>query len=153
MKIVCTLFVTLIVLINVLAGLKQARLLFEKKIRVCDGWIITSRLRQTEEQHDGNNKLMIYWPAVEFEYEASGRRMRGDRISFATSGSSDKAAMEKKLRCYRVGKQVKVFFNPDDPSEAWLKNPRKHIWTFLCWASGMLVFGVAMGLMIWMLIP
>lgn len=153
MKIACTLFVTLIALVNVVAGLRQAYALLKKKVCICEGRIVASRLGQTEEWHGGSNKLMMYWPVVEFEYEAGGRRLEGDRISFATSRTSEKATAEKRLRFYPEGKRVKVFYNPDDLSEAWLKNPRKHIWTSLCVAFGMLVFGVAVGLMMWTFVP
>ena len=153
MKIACILFVSSIALLNVVMGLKQAWILFRKRIHEVNGVIVSSRLGQGEEYVGEGDMLMMYWPAVEFEYEASGRRMRGDRISFGSSKTSDRAKVRKRLRFYQEGKSVKVFYNPDDPSEAWLKNPRKHIWTFLFWALGMTVFGVVFGMVIWKFIP
>jgi Protein of unknown function (DUF3592) len=148
MKIASVLFVATIALVNVVAGFWQAWVLFRKKIHVGNGVIVSSRLEQGEEWHDGN-KLVMYWPLVEFEYEAAGRMMRSDRISFGSSKTSNRSVVEKRVRFYQEGRNMKVFYNPDDPSEAWLKNPRKHVWTFLCWAFGMIVFGVVFGVMLW----
>lgn len=148
MKVACILFVATIALVNVVAGFWQAWVLYRKKIHVCNGVIVSSRMEQGDEWHDGN-RLVMYCPRVEFEYEAAGRMMRSDRISFASSRTSDRSVVERRLRFYQEGKSMKVFYNRDDPSEAWLKNPRKHIWTFLFWALGMIVFGVVFGAMLW----
>ena len=153
MRIACIFFVTSIALLNVVMGLRQAWILFRKRIDEVNGVIVSSRLGQGEECNGDGDILKLYWPVVEFEYEASGRVMRSDRISFVSSKTSDRSKVEKRLRFYQEGKSVKVFYNPDDSSEAWLKNPRKHIWTFLFWALGMTVFGVAFGMMIWKFIP
>ena len=153
MKIACILFVTSIALLNVVMGLRQAWVLFRKRIEGVNGVIVSSRLGQGEECNCDGDMLMMYWPVAEFEYEVSGRMMRSDRISFGNSKRSDRSGVKKRLNFYQEGKSVKVFYNPDEPSEAWLKNPRIHIWTSLLWALGMTVFGVVFGMMAWKFIP
>ncbi len=152
MKIACVLFVVLIALVNVVAGFRQTWILFRKRISVGNGVIVSSCLGQ-EEERIGDEIMTIYRPLVEFEYEVAGRMMGSDRISIAAAGTSDRSAAEKRLRFYQEGKRVKVYFNQDNPSEAYLKNPRKHVWTSLFWAIGMAVFGVLMGMMVWMFVP
>lgn len=149
MKIFCLIFVNSIVLLNVVAGLRQAWLLFRRKIHVCPGVIVSSRLNKQDEWHGGRDKLRMYWPVVEYEYEADGRRLVGNRISMAVVKSSVRKEAEKRQWPYEVGKEVRVFYDASDPSEAWLKNPRDHVSSFAGWAIFMLFFGAAMNLMIW----
>lgn len=149
MKIFCLIFVNSIVLLNVAAGLRQAWILFRRKIQVCPGVIVSSRLNDEDEWHGGSNKLRMYWPVVEYEYEADGRRLVGNRISMAVVKSSVRKEAEKRLLPYEIGKEVRVFYDASDPSEAWLKNPRNHVGSFAGWAIFMLFFGAAMNFMIW----
>ncbi|MEO5715723.1 MAG: DUF3592 domain-containing protein [Luteolibacter sp.] len=153
MKIACYIFITLISLVNVVAGLKQAYVLLRKKIRICDGRIVLSKVGEVEEWYGGDNELKMFWPVVEFEYVLIGRTMRGDRISLASSKTSKRSQAEKKMCHYPEGKRVRVFYNADDPAECYLKNPRQQIATFLAWAAGMIVFGAVMNLMIWKFVP
>ncbi len=149
MKYACLAFITLIALVNVIAGLRQAWVLFRKKIYQCPGWIVASRVGGAEEWLGGQNKLAMFWPEVEYEYETGGGQLTGNRISLAFIKSSVRAEVVKKIAVYPVGKAVRVFYNADDSTDAYLKDPRKHISTFLLWAIGMIVFG---GLMDWMIL-
>ena len=153
MKIFCLIFVNSIALLNVVAGLRQAWILFRKKIYLCPGVIVSSRLNDEDEWHGGCERLRMYWPVVEFEYEAHGRRCKSDRISIAAIKTSVRKEAEKRLEPYRLGKEVSVFYDADNPTEAWLKNPRNHIGTMLGWVIVMAAFCVAMDVMIWKLVP
>lgn len=148
MKNFCLAFVSAVVLLNVAAGLRQAWILFRKKIHVCPGVVVASHLNDTDEWLGEADKLRVYWPMVEYEYEADGRRLVGDRISMAVVKSSVREEAEKRLLPYEIGKEVRVFYDASDPTEAWLKNPRNHIASFVGWAIFMTFFGAAMNLLI-----
>src|SRR6478609_1863237 len=134
MKIACIAFISLIALVNIVAGIKQAFVLFRKKIWICNGVISRSEIGEAEEWQDGSNKLRMYWPEVEYEYEPGGIKLTGNQISMAFIKTSVRAEVEKKIAAYPEGKPVRVFYNADDSTDAYLKDPRKHIWTFLFWA-------------------
>ena len=153
MKIACLAFVTAIALINVIAALRQAWQLFQKKIYQCPGRIVASRIGSAEEWQGGNNKLMMYWPEVEFEYDAGGGTLIGNRISTTFLKTSKRREIDRIVAVYPIGKEVKVFYNPDDVTDAYLKDPRKHIPTFLFIALGMALFGGLMDWMIWVVVP
>ena len=150
MKIACMAFVTLIVLANVVGGLRQAYLLFRKKIQVCSGSIVLAKLGAADEWLSGDGKSAMFWPEVEFDYVIAGRVMKGNQISLARCKTSNRKEVEKRLLRYPRGRVLKVFYNADDPAEAYLRNPRKHIWTSLAVVIGMGVFGVGMDVMLWM---
>ncbi len=153
MRIACMAFVSLIALVNIVAGMKQALALVRKRIKICNGVISRSRIGEAEEWQGHANKLRMYWADVEFEYQVSGRTKLGTRISMVSSKSSKRAEVEKQLSRYPEGRVVSVFYNADDFDEAYLKNPKKHIPTFLLIALGMLVFGGLMNFMIWKVVP
>ena len=153
MKIACLAFITVIALVNVIGSLRQAWVLFRKKIYQCPGHIVASRVGGAEEWQGGSNKLTMFWPDVEYEYDLGGGKLTGNRISMAFTSTSVHAEVEKKIATYPLGKAVRVFYNADDPTDAYLKDPRKHILTFLLWAVVMIVFGALMNLMIWKVVP
>ena len=153
MKIFCLIFVSAIALLNIVAGLRQAWILIRKKIYVCSGVIVSSRLNDTDEWLGEGDKLRVYWPVVEYEYEADGRRRRGNRISIAIIKTSVRKEAEERLKPYCVGKETRVFYDAADPSEAWLKNPRNHIGTMLGWVVGITILAAALNFMIWKLLP
>jgi len=153
MKIACLIFISVIVLVNVIAGLRQAWSLFTRKIYQCPGWIVASRVGGALEHMESDGKLAMFWPEVEYEYEPGGQKMTGNRISLAFVKTSVRADVEKRVAAYPVGKAVSVFYNANDATEAYLKDPRKHIWTSLAFAIGMVVFGLLMNWMIWTFVP
>ena len=79
--------------------------------------------------------------------------MTGNRISLAFVKTSVRAQIERQIAAYPAGDTVSVFYNADDVTEAYLKDPGKHIWNSLAWAFGMVVFGVLMNWMIWTWVP
>ncbi len=153
MKIACYLFITLISVVNVVAGIRQAYELFRKRICGCNGVIVLATIGEADDELGGDHPLRMFWPVVEYEYSVSDQTLKGDRISIASSKTSVRSEVEKRLRYYAVGKQVKVFYNADDAAEAYLKNPRMHIWTSLSLSVGMLIFGAMMNFMIWKVVP
>ena len=152
MKFACLATVTIIVLVNVIVCLRQSWVLLRKKIYQCRGSIVVSRVGGAEEWQDGRDKLAMFWPEVVYEYDLGSGKLTGNRISMAFRKSSNRAEVEKIISVYRVGKEVKLFYNPDDVTETYLKNPKRQISTFLLIALGMAVFGALMDWMIWVVV-
>jgi hypothetical protein len=114
---------------------------------------VVSRVGNAEESQDGENKLTMFWPEVEYEYEPGGGKLTGNRISMASIKTSVRAEIEKKIAVYPVGKNITVFYNASDLTDAYLKDPKRHIGTFLLTALSMMVFGGLMNWMIWSMVP
>lgn len=153
MKIACLVFVTAIAMVNVIAGLRQAWVLFRKKIYQCPGRIVASRTASAEEWQGGDNKLTMFWPEVVYEYEPGCGRFTGNRISMAFIKTSVRAKVDREVAAYPVGRDVRVFYDPGDVADSYLKDPRKHVFTSLFIALGMAAFGGLMNWMIWVFVP
>ena len=151
MKIACTLFVLSIVLINGVAGIRQALQLFGKRFRSCQGRIVTSMARGADpaDWRENDPEIRMFWPQVEFDYEVGGRTFRGNQISFAKVGSSVMREIETKLRLYPAGAVVEVFYNEVDPAEAFLIHPGKHAYTSLLMVAVFLLVGGLLLFMVW----
>ncbi len=99
-----------------------------QKAAASQGWpsavaqITLSGVRQGR-SHDSEGDLQIsYYPYVQYTYQVAGTSYQGDKITFGarkTYSSSAKAAAE--LARYSLGAQVRVFYNPENPSEAVLE--------------------------------
>jgi hypothetical protein len=147
MKVACLIFVNAIVLVNMIAGIRQALKLGRLRIGTCCGVITRSGIGQREELHR-SKKIQMLSPQVEYTYEVSGHPMKGDAISFLAVRSSKPSAALKRLSSYPVGAQVEVFFNIDQPEQSYLINPKKHIWTTLGVMVIFVLFGGLMNFMI-----
>jgi hypothetical protein len=151
MKIACTLFVLSVVLINGVAGIRQALQLFGKRFRSCQGRIVTSMARGADPAD---------WRRTIPRSACSGRKwnsitksadgtFRGNQISFAKVGSSVMREIETKLRLYPAGAVVEVFYNEVDPAEAFLIHPGKHAYTSLLMVAFFLLVGGLLLFMVW----
>ena len=60
-------------------------------------------------------------PHVEYDYDVDGKTLRGDRISFRIGIALSAGHAQQIVDDHPVGKQVTVFFNPDDPTQSTLR--------------------------------
>ena len=86
-------------------------------------------------------------PVLRYEYEVSGTRHVGFRVSFSGYGVS-KAAMQQSITPYPVGHAVQVSYDPAKPSRAVLDNTASSDWLY--WFACGLGF---LGLGLWLLQP
>lgn len=69
---------------------------------------------------------------VHYKFVSHGVEYTGDRLSFFSASSiQDKAIVNKR---YRVGHDVDVFFNPEDPNQSVIERRRPrfvHLWIYV----------------------
>ena len=85
------------------------------------GNILSCSIRTSETNSDPGLSTTLYAPEVEYEYPVEGATLRGNRIQFG--GVSKQTELNKAQAMadqYPVGSQVKVFFNPANPSQCTL---------------------------------
>ena len=129
MKLACLIFANGIVLINVIAGVRQLYKLGMLKISACCGVITRSTAGNNEEWQGGCENLRMFSPQVEYAYEVAGQPMKGNSISLASVRTSNQSEAKKQLLRYPPGACVNVFFNVENPQQSYLINPKKHMWT------------------------
>jgi len=84
------------------------------------GVIALSEFRQVAE---GDNDSV----RIEFDYEVAGQKHRGTTVSYIgpPAQSAEKAALVAR---YPVGREVRVYYDPADPSRAVLERTPSRAW-------------------------
>jgi hypothetical protein len=84
--------------------------------------------------------------SILYTYEVNGREYLGDRIRLGVVTSANVAALPRRLAAkYPVGKEVTVYYDPRNPTEAVLQ-PHTY-WQYFIWviAAGMFVLAWSVG--------
>lgn len=87
----------------------------------------------------------VFRAAVEYEFEVASTRYTGDRISFDSVDTSDRARAERTVAGYRVGAQVDASYDPTNPAESVLL-PGISTGSVIIPAAGALALAVAAGM-------
>ena len=136
-------FVIWAVLMSLLAfrGWKDLeKSLASKDWPVTDGKITLSKV---EIKRGSRDQGWTYTVNVKYSYLVDGVKYSGDKISFGYYSSSSPRKANEIKRSYPVGKQVPVYYNPEDPYESVLEtksaaNAYIELWSgliigSLCW--------------------
>ncbi len=116
-----------------------------------NGKIVISKVDVTNKRNrKGGGSKTSYYVEVEYEYVVKRVTYRGSRISFGASpggwGDEGQAEADKMLSTrYRIMKNVRVSYDPDDPSNSVLK-PGPGIEHGPSLTLGLLLLLAAMGL-------
>lgn len=104
--------------------------------------LITS-LGATEHCTDGETFVLI--PHITYDYSVGGIAYSGSRIAFGDDTSVSLGYARSVCSRYPTGKQVRVFYNPSEPSSSVLDAGPAHAAWFATFASGVfLVVGLAL---------
>ena len=86
------------------------------------GRIVAAKVGRETQQGDADEPdRTVFFPSIEYEYEAGGMRQRGNRIAFDQRTYSKPGEAEMVLEGFPVGGAVEVFYNPGKPGEAVLE--------------------------------
>lgn len=81
-----------------------------------------------------------FTPVVEYEYTVDGRTFRGRRIALRSLSTSSPDAVKRCIDRYRSGARVEVFYDPADPSSAFLETGASVGAVFLTAFGGLFLF-------------
>jgi len=86
------------------------------------GAVVSSRVVQVLDSTDKKGKRHYsYKGLVKYSYSVEGQNYLSARISFGDYSTSSPDHAEKIVANYPVGKQVRVYYNPDSPVQAVLE--------------------------------
>ncbi len=86
--------------------------------RKAEGRIVGTRLDATEHPRTG---ARLFGAHISYEYQVGGRTYHGHRINPDYIYTNREAFHREILRRYQEGKQVTVYYNPRNPTEAYLE--------------------------------
>jgi hypothetical protein len=100
-----------------------------RKWPTTDGRIIRSEVTTTVQQHNRPNRardyrVTMYVPRIVYAYEVDGNPFEGDDIGWTVSGNTPSAA-EKSVKRHPLNSQVRVSFDPADPTQSTIAPPTR----------------------------
>ena len=96
----------------------------------------------------------VYFAAVNFTYQVSGRDYQGNRLSFGGKVEGNQDEMNKFVAEYPAGKIIPVYYDPQNPAVALLRPDMTGAATVMLWV-GLVVaaLAIALGVMVLALGP
>jgi hypothetical protein len=106
------------------------------------GRVTESHLTTSHDRHG-----TTYGAHVEYTYTVEGREHRGSTVWFGEDRTSDRSAAQKTLALFPTGKEVRVFYQPDEPDTSVLE-PGTYPSSYVVLAGGLIFALVGVGMLI-----
>jgi hypothetical protein len=81
------------------------------------GQITAARIEHQSDSHGSGE----YYPRITYEYSVDGQRYESERVIFGGPLASSHFRAGREVSRHRPGKQVTVYFDPNDPMQSVLK--------------------------------
>lgn len=107
---------TLVLCFDAFVGYGMVKAVLAQSYPETRGEVVHSEL----ERHSGEDGY-TYGADIHFTYEVEGQRFTNEEYAYGAWNNSDSSGARKMLRKYPVGKTVRVYYNPSDPSDAVLE--------------------------------
>jgi len=75
---------------------------------------------------------------IQYEYYIEGNKMTSERVHFGYQASSNPSYAQEYINKYPIGKEVIVYYNPDDPRESVLEPQVKWYGQLYIFTAGIL---------------
>lgn len=102
------------------------------------GKVYASRVVE-EQSRDADNETM-YRPDIRYEYVVDGKEFAAKRLALEDTSASWRSYADGVVSRFPIGREVEIFYNPDNPSEALLE-PKDAV----KWGVVFLVAGIVIG--------
>jgi hypothetical protein len=116
---VALVFLPIVVMLALMIGSKLWELRKAQSWSQTTGRIVKSAIETQRHRFQGEAETVKNVPAVEYEFSVGTTKVRGSRI--AIGDDSGGANTEATLARYPVGREVAVFYDPDDPANCVLE--------------------------------
>jgi len=81
---------------------------------------VPGKVLSSEVERHRSDDGYTYQAEIEFTYQVDGRTYTHDEHAYGVMGSSDRSLAREAVRKFPKGRQVTVYYNPDDPQDAVL---------------------------------
>jgi hypothetical protein len=116
---VALIFLPIVVMLALMIGNKMWEWKKAQSWSQTTGRIVKSAIETQRHRFQGEAETVKNVPAVEYEFSVGATKVRGSRI--AIGDDSGGANTEATLARYPVGREVAVFYDPDDPANCVLE--------------------------------
>lgn len=107
---------------------------------VARAWsVVSGEITQSEVKVSPSRIGSYYTPRVSYQYRVNGVTYSGWRLVFGDASLKREASARRRAESFQVGNQVKVYYNPREPSQSVLE-PGVGFWTLFPALMGGLVF-------------
>ena len=103
------------------------------------GTVVGSRVEKRSDTTD-RKTTTTYEPVIEYTYRVAGQDYRSKQFKLGMTFSSSRSYADGVIAKYRIGDDIEVHYDPDNPSQAALENPTGATWMIL--AVAVFLFGV-----------
>jgi hypothetical protein len=124
-----------ILCISVGVGILAIGFYFQRRTESIEKWpstygkVISAEIKEviSTKRTSGKNvnqatvTTVSYYPSVNYEYYASGKKHTSDQISVSVNGRSTPESIQPILDKYKAGSKVRVFYHPENPDDAVLE--------------------------------
>lgn len=85
------------------------------------GTVLFSMVETRRSSSSEGGTSTSYYPKIVYEYRVMGQAFHGDRFNLGEVGLGSYKRVAATVAAYPVGKQIEVFYNPENPVEAVLQ--------------------------------
>ncbi len=86
-----------------------------------EGVVLRSEMDVDHSSSSSGGSSTTYGADVAYEYQQGGTRRTGDRVEFGEISTGDSSDAQQVLDRYPVGREVTVYYNPEDPADSVLE--------------------------------
>jgi hypothetical protein len=100
------------------------------------GRVVRSLVREeTELVRHPDEPPTMYHPQVRYEYVVDGREYAATRIALMDRAASWRSYADRVIARYPYGREITVYYDPDDPRQAVLERDEAKFWA-MCFVAG-----------------
>lgn len=119
-----------------------------REFRKTEGEIVDSSIEAKPLPAEGC-LITTYGPKIQFAYMVDGESYLSDTLSFKRVTTTDIDREERIRKRFPPGKEVQVYYNPKDPSEAYLSPPSKFTGEMIGYILVILIVAIALIAFMW----
>jgi hypothetical protein len=93
--------------------------------------VITASTLATDNSNNGTNSSVTYGASVKYSYSVAGQPLTGTKVTFGDYSTSNPAHANSVRGRYPRGREVVVYYDPEDPSYAVLERDIGGNWILL----------------------
>jgi len=119
-----------------------------KRWRQVRGKVYAARVVEEVSRDVDERRTTMYRPEIRYEYVVDGHEYASRRLDFLDRAASWRSYAEGVIARYPIGRDVDVFYDPEDPAKSVLERDNAKGWASLLVVVGLMIIA---GAVVWAL--